>query len=224
MKNHANRSIGQIVYRWRFFHLLVLILLMLIVVPLTERYAQLHVTLDIFFTLIFIAAWYAFYRSRLHIIVAVTLALPMLISLWSSYLIQSPLITVGGKICGILFILFIIIGIIEYIFAQKEITLDLIIGATVVYLLMAVMWAFVYSVIEQLAPQSLIIPIDKSGHSTYNFLYYSFITLTTVGFGDITPRSNLASSFTVLEAVIGQLYLVVMVAWLVGMHVSQKAK
>jgi len=56
------------------------------------------------------------------------------------------------------------------------------------------------------------------------FQYYSFVTITTLGYGDITPVTEVAKAFSVLEAVVGQLYLVVAVAWLVGMHVSSKSK
>ncbi len=57
------------------------------------------------------------------------------------------------------------------------------------------------------------------GQST--FLYYSFVTITTLGYGDIFPVSTAAKSCAILEAVIGQLYLVITVAWLVGVHISQ---
>ena len=56
------------------------------------------------------------------------------------------------------------------------------------------------------------------------FEYFSFITITTLGYGDITPLTNRASALTLLEAIIGQIYLVVLVAWLVGMYVSRKAR
>ena len=58
--------------------------------------------------------------------------------------------------------------------------------------------------------------------TTRDLLYYSFVTISTLGYGDITPVTRLARSLCIIEAVIGQLYLVVSVAWLVGMHVSQK--
>ena len=54
-------------------------------------------------------------------------------------------------------------------------------------------------------------------------LYYSFVTLTTLSYGDITPLTKVAKAFSVLEAVVGQLYLVEEVAWLVGMHVYRKS-
>ena len=56
------------------------------------------------------------------------------------------------------------------------------------------------------------------------FQYYSFVTITTLGYGDITPVTEVAKTFSPLEAVVGQLYLVVVVAWLVGMHVSKRSK
>jgi hypothetical protein len=56
------------------------------------------------------------------------------------------------------------------------------------------------------------------------FQYFSFVTITTLGYGDITPVTEVAKAITVLEAVVGQLYLVVAVAWLVGMYVSKKSK
>ncbi|MGD9259424.1 MAG: potassium channel family protein, partial [Desulfobacterales bacterium] len=59
---------------------------------------------------------------------------------------------------------------------------------------------------------------------TFRFLYFSFVTITTLGYGDITPLTRKASSLVMLEAVTGQMYLVVVVAWLVGMHVSHRSK
>ena len=55
-------------------------------------------------------------------------------------------------------------------------------------------------------------------------LCFGFITITTLGYGDITPLTNRASALALIEAVVGQMYLVVLVAWLVGMHVSQRSR
>jgi len=56
------------------------------------------------------------------------------------------------------------------------------------------------------------------------FEYFSFITITTLGYGDITPVTDKATALALIEAVVGQIYLVVLVAWLVGMHVSRRSK
>jgi voltage-gated potassium channel Kch len=86
---------------------------------------------------------------------------------------------------------------------------------------MALAWSFIFGVVESLNPGSFSIPDIEGISTSRSFLYYSFVTITTLGYGDITPVTSLARSLCVLEAVIGQLYLVVQVAWLVGVHVSQ---
>ncbi|MCP4628580.1 MAG: two pore domain potassium channel family protein [bacterium] len=60
--------------------------------------------------------------------------------------------------------------------------------------------------------------------NVYRYLYFSYVTLTTLGFGDVAPLTNKAGSLVILEAIIGQIYLVVIVAWLVGMHVSRRSR
>jgi hypothetical protein len=126
-----------------------------------------------------------------------------------------------GGLCGAAFFIFAIIQLLIFVYTQKEVTRDLIAGAAIVYLLMALAWSFIFGVVESLNPGSFSIP-DIEGISTSRvFLYYSFVTITTLGYGDITPVTSLARSLCILEAVIGQLYLVVQVAWLVGVHVSQ---
>lgn len=208
-------------FKRRFLALLLLILAMLIIVPLADEFVRLRMLMDIFWSAIFIAVIYAVSQKRHHILVAVLLALPMLGSIWSRYFGEYSALQVVGGFCGAAFFIFAIIQILIFVYTQKEVTRDLIAGAAIVYLLMALAWSFIFGVVESLNPGSFSIP-DIEGISTSRvFLYYSFVTITTLGYGDITPVTSLARSLCILEAVIGQLYLVVQVAWLVGVHVSQ---
>jgi voltage-gated potassium channel len=86
---------------------------------------------------------------------------------------------------------------------------------------MALAWSSIFAVVESLHPGSFSLPDIEGISPSRGFLYFSFVTITTLGYGDITPVTSLARSLSILEAVIGQLYLVVQVAWLVGVHVSQ---
>jgi len=82
------------------------------------------------------------------------------------------------------------------------------------------MWGFGYNLIDLLQPGSFNVP-DHFTRSKGSFhIYYSFITLTTVGYGDITPISGMARSLSMLEGIIGQSYMAVLVARLVGMQVA----
>jgi hypothetical protein len=212
---------SQVCFKERFLSLLIFIIIMLVVGPLFEEFVQLSILMDILWSAIFVSAIYAVSQKKRHIVIAVLLVLPMLGSIWTKYFVQNKALLVVGSLCGAAFFLFAIIQMLIFIYSQKKVTRDLIVGAAVVYLFMALMWTFIFIVVETLHPGSFNLPEGQDLEATRQFVYYSFVTLTTLGYGDITPISSLARSLCILEAVIGQLYLVVQVAWLVGVHVSQ---
>ena len=92
---------------------------------------------------------------------------------------------------------------------------------SVVYLLMAMMWALLFRLVNDLQPGSFAMAESHMQGSRLLFFYYSFVTITTLGYGDITPVTDVAKSFSFLEAIVGQIYLVVLVARLVGTHIAQ---
>lgn len=91
-------------------------------------------------------------------------------------------------------------------------------GAIAVYLLFGVLWAHAYHIVAILQPGSFRGPIDELTNLS-GWAYYSYVTLTTVGYGDITPMSQVARTLSVGEALSGQLYLAVLIARLVAMEV-----
>ncbi len=212
---------SQVCFKERFLSLLIFIIAMLIVGPLFEEFVQIRILMDILWSAIFVSAIYAVSQKKHHILIAVMLALPMLGSIWTKYFVQNKALIVVGGLCGAAFFLFAIIQMLIFIYSRKEVTRDLIVGAAVVYLFMALMWTFIFVAVETLHPGSFNIPEGTDIEASRQFVYYSFVTLTTLGYGDITPATSMARSLCILEAVIGQLYLVVQVAWLVGVHVSQ---
>ena len=116
------------------------------------------------------------------------------------------------------------VNILGEVLRAGKITADKIYGALCVYLLLGYAWAFAYAILEQLQPGSFSGPAEASGAAEHvarvmRMRYFSFVTLTTVGFGDIVPRSSAARTFATLEAVMGQIYLAVLVARLVGLHI-----
>jgi hypothetical protein len=85
------------------------------------------------------------------------------------------------------------------------------------------MWAFVFFLLEDLQPGSFQV---GEGLTTdlRNFIYYSFVTQTTLGYGDITPVTPPARSLSVLNAIIGQLYVAILIARLVGIYIARTSK
>jgi len=88
------------------------------------------------------------------------------------------------------------------------------------YLMLGIIWAYLYGIVEVLAPGSFNMgsdwQIDDAGESKVKLLYFSFVTLTTLGYGDVSPALPFAQSLAVLEAATGILYIAVLVASLVG--------
>jgi hypothetical protein len=144
----------------------------------------------------------------------------MLMGLWTLHFVKLPAVLPIAHSLGILFFSITIATILSHLFKEDEVTSDLINGGICGYLLIGMMWAFVFSVLESLQPGSFLMA-DSHDKSIKDFLYFSFVTLTTLGYGDITPLSDQARSLVMLEAIVGQIYITVFIARLVGLHISQ---
>jgi hypothetical protein len=150
--------------------------------------------------------------------------LPLIITSWSEYFVEIRTVSLLTRIFGALFFAYATINILRIIAKSEEVDRETIFAAIVAYLLMALMWAFLYMTLERVSPGSFSFPDKGSWGEMMRYEYLSFVTITTLGYGDITPVTDQASSLVLIEAFIGQIYLVVLVAWLVGMHVSRRSK
>jgi hypothetical protein len=210
--------------RHRFIFLLATIFLLLAVTPFLEGFVRLRFLFNAFLSAVLVSAVYALSQKIRNLAIAALLAIPMLISIWAQYFVRSDVMFLIGRICGAFFIAFTIFHILRSIFREQDVSKDTIAGAAAVYMLFALMWSFLYGVLDLVEPGSFAISAAQTLGERNIFLYYSFVTITTLGYGDITPVTYIATSLAVLEAIVGQLFLVVLVAWLVGMYVSKKSK
>jgi hypothetical protein len=103
------------------------------------------------------------------------------------------------------------------------IDINRLVGAGCIYFLSGSVWGIVFFLLSVISPGSFVGIVGESWSEQLNeFTYYSFVTLTTLGFGDITPVAPVARTLSYLEAVLGQMYLTVLVAALVGMHIANR--
>ncbi len=123
-----------------------------------------------------------------------------------------------------LFLIFNTISILHVIINHKEITTDTIFGAITGYLLLGVTWAYLFIIISFNNPHAFSKGVVSPyfHQNTLNFFYFSFSTMTTIGFGDFLPMSNLARTASWVEAIMGQVYLTVWITQLVGLRISQR--
>ncbi len=119
--------------------------------------------------------------------------------------------------------------VMAHLFGQRDVTAHTLSAAMTVYLLMAVLWALLYSLCLVIDPEAFAFSdrlaeegarIRMEGRDTGYALYFSIVTLTTLGYGDITPVSALARTLASFEALVGQVFLAVIVARLVGLQTA----
>ncbi|MGB5812787.1 MAG: ion channel [Polyangiales bacterium] len=118
--------------------------------------------------------------------------------------------------------------IVAHLFQRREVTVNTIFGSIVTYLLIAIAFSLVFQVIELRDPGSFSgLPgagPTSRGELESALMYYGLVCFTTMGFGDIVPVSSLARSLSALAGVFGQLYLAVMIARLVGLHIAHQTR
>ena len=146
----------------------------------------------------------------------------------SSIFVHGKMFELVEEICWLLFLLFVTLSQLRSVLKQREVTGETISMAVSIYLLLGVTWTFLYGIIFHLHPDSFGgLAIAKSGqpveirHLFPVLGYFSLTTLSTVGFGDITPLTLQARYAAVAEGITGQFYLAILVARLVGLQMSR---
>ncbi len=207
----------------KFLLLFVAIVLSLALRPFLEGSFKALALSAVFFSLILLACIYSVSRNHGHFLFALVLGLPSIFVIWLGVLWHDLSLEIMGAILQVIFWVFIIASILSHLFDVKEVTADTILGAACSYFLIGFAWSFIFFVLESCSPGSFSFPRPRStGFS--DFIYYSFVTLATIGFGDITPVSNAARSLSILEAILGQLFMATLIAILVGSYLSRAGK
>jgi hypothetical protein len=126
----------------------------------------------------------------------------------------------GDKLNGTLFLVnLLLVGaapvvIVNSLVRRRVIDLRTVLGAVCVYVLIGMMWSFGFTAVGTVDSEPF---FAQQAHATVaDYLYFSFVTLTTTGYGDLTAAHGLGRAMAVLEALIGQLYLVTVIALLVS--------
>ena len=119
-------------------------------------------------------------------------------------------------------------GVLRYVFTRRQLDSDGLFATIVAYLLIAVVFAQIYTLLAVWDPASFSAAVPLAGRTPEqlhaDLLYYSLITLATVGYGDILPASETARTFAVMEATVGQFYIAVIVAVFVGMYAAERER
>jgi hypothetical protein len=202
--------------RGRYEVLLVAILLAFFVQGIARagRWEQTVVTGLLGVTLV-VAALSADARPQVVNVLSGIAALLFVVSLLGSIADRPD--AISARIANMLLVLLapplVVVGVTRSLRTHREVTIEAVFGVICLYLLIGMLFAFGYGLIQQVSGSNFFV----QGHATGSLLlYYSFVTLATVGYGDYTAVSNLGHTLSVSEALIGQIYLVTVVALIVS--------
>lgn len=219
------------IQEWRYFLLLCAILVLLVVQPIAAAFGVMESLFELLLVVVMAAFVLVLAKERVWRWVAIaTLVLVVVLLVSGHYFLSSNAsdlsVTVSHAI-GAGFFVLVAGKIVGSIFRAQEINWDTICGAICGYLLLGVAWALVYSMMYAANPEAFQIDdaiqtqMEQVDYSRNVFIYYSFVTLTTVGYGDLTPLSMPARTLSWVEALTGQLYLAVLIAGLISTLVAK---
>jgi hypothetical protein len=179
-----------------------------------------RIYLNVLFSLILLSSVYAISENKKLGLITLCLSVVALGVRFAVDFIPEP--TKGMIVTALLLLvvcLFLISTVILIeVFKPGRVTGEKISAAICVYLLIGFLWALLFTLVFVLDPQSFSI----EGATLSHFIYYSYVTLTTLGYGDIAPLSPVGKSLAYVEAIIGQIYLTVLIARLVALHIAQE--
>jgi len=211
--------------RTNFYYLLVALLVFLAVIPVTDDLsvgsAPLIKTL-VFSGLLVIGVWSLrgggrFFQLGMALVVAGVALNVIAANTVSPFFVYGSLLSLIG------FLLVAITFTLRQVAIGTDISANRIAGAVCVYLLLGVIWALAYATLELAAPGSFAgfaAWTDRGFDSEW--IYFSFVTMTTLGYGDLLPISATARAMAYMQTVFGQFYIAILVAGLVGVYISRE--
>jgi len=227
----SRHSIKPMLGRLRFrrfstVQLLIALAVLLISAPFVEELEGGHLILSVLFSLVLLAAVFAVADGKRTLAIAVVLAVPAITARWINQfrpdLVHPAVFLVGA----LLLLAFVIANLLRFSLRAPVVTVEVLCASISAYLMLGLMWTVAYWLVDQMTPGGAFsFNTGRGARSMNGFtgFYFSFITLSTVGYGDITPVSRLARWLAAMEAITGLLYVAVLIARLVSLYSTAKS-
>jgi hypothetical protein len=200
---------------------LVLLVVGILVLPALKPEGTLGIIGDVVFSLLLISGAASIPRRRLTLLVVSVVAAAALLIRWTNWVAPSVVLVEWRALATLVSVTLLSLVVLAQVFRAGSVTLSRIQGAIAVYLLLGLAWAAAYELLALRQPGAFA-GAGVEGDLPQRWLYYSFVTLTTVGYGDVTPVHPIARSLAVLEALTGQLYPAILLARLVSLEVQSR--
>ena len=212
----------------RKYFILTLMLTAFLLVPPFFNQAENTIIVDILFFVLMLCTVYTVAHNKVLLSVGLILTV---ITQWGSFTTQASINIefIIGLVSAITLLLMVIAIIIKDIISEDEVYIDAVFGSISAYLLIGVTWALVYYLTDTLIPGAIFVNTDlpadtvqllgKSDFGFYN--YFSFVSMTTLGYGDLIPAHPITRALSTYQAIFGQMFIAILVARLVALHIAR---
>jgi len=215
-------------FRFRRFstvQLLIALGLFFIWAPFVEEIEGGELIVSGLFSLVLLAGIVAVADRKRVLVIAIVLAIPAIAGRWINHFRPDLIPRAVFLVAGLILLAFVIANLLRFILRAPVVTVEVLCASVAAYLMLGLMWTVAYWLVDQLTPGGAFSFNTSRGAQSMNGFtgfYFSFITLSTVGYGDITPVSQAARWLAAMEAMTGLLYVAVLIARLVSLYSSAK--
>ena len=212
--------------RFSTVQLLIALGIFLIAAPLAEEIEGGELIVSGLFSLVLVAGVLAVADRKRVLVIAIVLAIPAIGGRWINHfrpdLVHPAVFLVGGLVL----VAFVVGNLLRFVLRAPSVTVEVLCASISAYLMLGLLWTIAYWLVDQLTPGGAFSFNTNAGPRSMNGFtgfYFSFITLSTVGYGDITPVSRIARWLAAMEAMTGLLYVAVLIARLVSLYSAPKS-
>jgi voltage-gated potassium channel len=214
-------------FRFRVAYCLASLVLLVVAWPFLEDFrggTLIHVAL---MTMVLLSAVVAVGDRGIRLTLALLLVVPALFARWASYFRPDLVPTWVFDGIGMLFLGFVVAQLFRFIFLAPRVDFEVLCAGIAIYLIVGLFWTLAYGLVDRLIPNSFVFtsgPTADRSMDGFQGLYFSFVTLSTVGYGDIVPVSKVTRMLAMVEAVFGMFYVSLLIARLVSLYSSNQVR
>src|SRR5213080_497941 len=207
--------------RFSTVQLLIALALFFIWAPFVEEIEGGELIVSGLFSLVLVAGVLAVADRKRVLVIALVLAIPAIAGRWINHFRPDLIPPAVFLVAGLILIAFVVGNLLRFVLRAPSVNTEVLCASISAYLMLGLMWTMAYWLVDQLTPGGAFSFNTNAGPRSingFNAFYFSFITLSTVGYGDITPVSTIARWLAAMEAMTGLLYVAVLIARLVSLY------
>src|SRR6266566_5210626 len=211
--------------RFSAVELLIALALLFFLFPFVEEVKGGDLIVSLLLSLVLLSGVLAVAHRKGVLLIALVLAIPALGGRWINHFRPDVVHPAVFLTAALVLTAFVVVNLLRFVWRAPSVNIEVLCASISAYLMLGLMWTMAYWLVDQLTPGAFAFNTNAGPRSMngFNGFYFSFITLSTVGYGDITPVSRIARWLAAMEAMTGLLYVAVLIARLVALYSTPKS-